>query len=158
MSRQLAVVAAAGLAALVVTLSGVPGTGAAFTDTGDAATGSFSAHTVLAPDSASWSSVLLSATVTWPEQNPLYDYSVTLRRISNGAVVSTTQVTGAATSITYTGLTSFGLVVGAGTVDFQVEIRSYLAATPAWTAATLRTYSAVRVLAIAVGATATCTT
>jgi len=155
MSRRFAV--AAGLAALVVTLSGVPGTGAFFSDTGAATTGSFSAHTVLAPDSASCSSLLLSATVSWPETNPLYDYSVTLRRISNGAVVSTTPVTGAATSITYTGLTSFGLIVGAGTVDFQVEIRSYLAATPAWTAATVHTYSAIRVFAVAVGATATCT-
>jgi signal peptidase I len=132
----------------------------AWADLNDNATmdgGPFAAHTLVAPASATCTSALLSATVTWPDPRPGYDYEVVLRRVSNNAVVSTRQIVGAARSVTYTGLTDFGLVVGAGTVDFHVEIRSKLASTPTWTSAAVRTYASIRVLAIAVGATASCT-
>ena len=128
-----------------------------FTDAGSVTTASLATHTVVAPASASCSSAALAATVQWPVDSR-YDYEVVLRRISNGTVVSTTQVTGSSSSITYSGLASFGLVVGAGTVDFQVEIRSYLANTPAWKSSGTRTYQSLRVLAILVGATVSCTT
>jgi signal peptidase I len=133
-------------------------TRASFTDAPSLTTGQFAAHTVLRPDSASCSSSLLSATISWPAKDPRYDYEVVLRRVSTGAVVSTRQVTGAGVSTTYSGLSSFGLVVGAGTVDFQVDVRSKLATATSWTSATVRTYANVRVLAIVIGATVSCTT
>ncbi len=153
-----AVVAVALLGGALAVGGGRPApTMAWFTDTGSVATSSLATHTVLAPASASCSSAALAATVQWPADSR-YDYEVVLRRISNGTVVSTTQVTGSSSSITYSGLASFGLVVGAGTVDFQVEIRSYLANTPAWRSSGIRTYQSLRVLAILVGATVSCTT
>ncbi len=144
------------LAAAVVATTAAP-TWATFTDTATMTSGSIASHTVVAPASSSCSAALLAATVSWPGDQR-YDYEVVLRRVSNSAVVSTTQVTGASTSIVYSGLASFGLVVGAGTVDFQVEIRSYLAGTTTWRSATVRTYQHVRVVAILVGATVSCTT
>ncbi len=144
------------VAAAAIVASAAP-TMAWFTDAGTISTGALGTHTVLAPASASCSSALLTATIQWPADSR-YDYEVVLRRISTGSVVSTTQVTGANSSITYSGLASFGLLVGAGTVDFQVEITSYLANATTWRAAGPRTYTAVRVFAIAIGATATCTT
>jgi signal peptidase I len=132
-------------------------TTAYFTDAGTAASGSVVSHLLAPPASASCSSALVQATVSWPA-DPRYDYTVVLRRISNGAVVSTRQVTGAGSSTVYSGLSNFGLVVGAGTVDFQVEITSTLVVAPTWASSTARTYSAIRVVAIAVGASATCTT
>jgi len=82
-----------------------------------------------------------------------------LRRVSNNAVASTRQVTGASTSTIYNGLSDFGLTGDLGTVDFQVEIRSYLATTPAWQSTDLRIYTFVRVVvAVIVGASVTCTT
>jgi signal peptidase I len=133
-------------------------TQASFSDDPSLTTGQVNAHTVLRPDSASCSSSLLSATVSWPSKDPRYDYEAVLRRVSNGAVVSTRQITGSLVSTTYTGVSSFGLVLGAGTIDFQVEIRSKLATTTSWTSATVRTYANVRVVAILVGATVSCTT
>lgn len=152
-------------AVLVITALGagthmvpVQTTTAAFTDDPSLTTGSFAAHTVLRPDSVSCSSALLSATVSWPSKDPRYDYEAVLRRVSTGAVVSTRQITGASTSTTYSGLLDFGLVVGAGTVDFQVEIRSKLASASSWQSSSVRTYGNIRVLAIVIGATASCTT
>lgn len=114
------------------------------------------AHTVLSPTSASCSSSLLTATVDW-DADPRYDYETVLRRVSTGAVVSTQQVTGNDNSTTYLGLASFGLVVGAGLVEFQVEITAYLADSPTWRAATPHVYQNIRVLAILIGATVSCT-
>ena len=132
---------------------------AAFTDSPSLTTGSFGAHTVVRPDSVSCSSALLSATVSWPSKDPRYDYEVVLRRVSTGNVVSTPrQVTGNATSTTYTGLVDFGLVVGLGTVDFTVEVRSKLATAASWESATTRDYANIRVRAVLVGATVSCTT
>jgi len=130
---------------------------AAWTDPADISGTAITAHAVAPPVSASCSSALLVATVSWPG-DARYDYEVVLRRVSNSSVVSTRQVTGAETSVTYSGLADFGLVVGAGTVDFQVEIRSYLASTTSWRSASVQTYTYVRVFAIVIGATATCTT
>lgn len=151
--------------ALVVIALGAAGTAspsqptvAAFTDDASLTTGSFAAHTLVRPDSVSCSSALLSATISWPSKDPRYDYEVILRRVSNGNVVSTRQVTGSSTSTTYTGLLDFGLVVGAGTVDFTVEVRSKLATATSWQSATTRNYANIRVLAILIGATASCTT
>jgi len=131
---------------------------AAFSDTGTANGSSLAAHTVVRPTSASCSAALLSATVTWTDQDARYDYEVVLRRVSNNAVVSTRQITGSSVSTTYTGLSDFGLVVGAGTVDFNVEIRSKLSSATSWQSSTVRTYSSIRVLAIVIGATVSCTT
>lgn len=131
---------------------------AAFSDTGAANGSDLSAHTVVRPSNVSCSSALLSATVTWTNQDPRYDYEVVLRRVSNGSVVSTRQITGSSVSTTYTGLSDFGLVVGVGTVDFNVEIRSKLASATSWQSSDVRTYSSIRVLAILIGATATCRT
>jgi signal peptidase I len=133
-------------------------TWAAFSDTGAANGSSLAAHTVVRPDNASCSAALLSATVTWTNQDPRYDYEVVLRRVSNGAVVSTRQITGSSVSTTYTGLSDFGLVVGLGTVDFDVEIRSKLASATSWQSSDVRTYSSIRVVAVLIGATASCTT
>jgi signal peptidase I len=150
--------AVAGALPVVVLMGLTAPAWATFTDDATMTAGPFAATTVVPPASASCTAALLSATVSWPNPAPGYDYEVVLRRISNGAVVSTRQVTGTVTSVTYTGLTDFGLVVGAGTVDFNVEIRSRLAAAPTWTSATVRTYSLIRVLAVAVGATVSCVT
>jgi signal peptidase I len=133
-------------------------TWATFSDQGTVTSGSLAAHTVVRPATIGCSSSLLSATITWANEDPRYDYEVVLRRVSNGNVVSTRQITGASVSTTYAGLTDFGLVVGAGTVDFQVEVRSKLATATSWVSSDVRTYSAIRVLAILVGATASCTT
>jgi signal peptidase I len=133
-------------------------TQASFTDNPSLTTGAFAAHTVQRPTSASCSDGLLTATVSWTN-DPRYDYEVILRRVSTGAVVSTRQITGATSSTTYTGLLSFGLVVGLGpAVDFTVEIRSKLATAPSWESSSVRTYSNVRVLAVLIGATVSCTT
>ena len=131
---------------------------AAFTDAPSLTTGSFAAHTVVRPDSVSCSAALLSATISWPSKDPRYDYEAVLRRVSTGNVVSTRQITGNSISTTYSGLLDFGLVVGAGTVDFTVEIRSKLATATSWESATTRNYGNIRVLAIVIGATASCTT
>jgi hypothetical protein len=152
----------AGVAVIAVVLGGWSGssarsTTAYFTDAGSAASGAVAAHTVAPPASASCSAALVQATVSWPADSR-YDHAVVLRRISNGVVVSTRQVTGAGNSTTYSGLSDFGLVVGAGTVDFQVEITSKLVVAPTWVSATAHTYSAIRVVAVVVGASATCTT
>jgi signal peptidase I len=152
----------AGVAVVALAVGGWGGassraTTAYFTDAGTAASGSIASHTLAPPVSASCSSTQVQATVSWPA-DPRYDYAVVLRRISNGALVSTRQVTGAGNSTTYSGLSDFGLVIGAGTVDFQVEITSKLAVAPTWTSTTARTYSAIRVVAVVVGSTATCTT
>lgn len=128
---------------------------AAWTDPVAVSGTTLTAYTVPAPASSSCSSLLLAATVSWPADAAL-DYSVVLRRISSGSVVSTTQVTGAGNSVTYSGLASFGLVVGAGTVDFQVEITSYLANTTTWQSSSARVYSKITVLAILIGATVSC--
>jgi hypothetical protein len=144
------------VAAAVAVSAGTP-VGAWFTDSGTVTSATSTTHAVVAPASASCSAALLAGTVSWPGDQR-YDYEVVLRRVSTNAVVSTTQVTGATTSVTYSGLASFGLVVGAGTVDFQVEIRSYLATATTWRSPTVRTYQYVRVLAILVGATVSCTT
>jgi signal peptidase I len=133
-------------------------TQASFTDDPSLTTASFATHTVQRPDSVTCSAALLSATVTWPSKDPRYDYEAVLRRVSTGVVVSTRQITGAAVSTTYSGLTSFGLVVGAGTVDFQVEIRSKLATATSWESSAVRTYGNLRVFAIVIGATVSCTT
>jgi len=133
-------------------------TWAAFSDTGTANGSNLAAHTVVRPSSVSCSSALLSATITWNNQDPRYDYEVVLRRVSNGSVVSTRQITGSSVSTTYTGLSDFGLIVGAGTVDFNVEIRSKLASATSWQSSDVRTYSSIRVLAILIGATVSCTT
>lgn len=130
---------------------------AAFTDSPSLTTGSFAAHTVVRPESVNCSSALLSATVSWPSKDPRYDYEVVLRRVSTGNVVSTRQVTGTAISTTYTGLVDFG-IVGLGTVDFTVEVRSKLATATSWESATTRNYANIRVLAVLLGATASCTT
>jgi signal peptidase I len=152
----------AGVAVIALLLGGWGGsatraTSAYFTDTGTAASGVLASHLLAPPATASCSSTLIQATVSWPA-DPRYDYTVVLRRISDNTVVSTREVTGTANSTVYTGLSDFGLVVGAGTVDFQVEIASQLAIAPTWTSSTARTYSAIRVVAVLVGATATCTT
>ena len=139
-------------------VSPVQTTQASFTDDASLTTGSFAAHTVLPPASASCSSALLTATISWPN-DVRYDYEVVLRRVSNGAVVSTRQITGAASSTTYVGLASFGLVVGLGpAVTFQVEIRSKLVDATSWQSSTVRTYSNISVLAIVVGSLVSCTT
>lgn len=148
-------VGAAGPVACVVALAGP--SAAAWTDPVDVSGTTVGAHTVVRPASASCSAALLSATVSWPG-DARYDYEVVLRRVSNGNVVSTSQVTGSGASITYSGLASFGLVVGAGTVDFQVEIRSYLANTTSWRSSEVRTYGNIRVVAVVIGATVSCTT
>lgn len=153
--RALALVAVP-LAGLGVLGAATPA-GAWFDDTGSVTSGAIATHTVVPPASASCSAALLTGTVSWPG-DARYDYEVVLRRVSSGAVVSTTQVTGATTSVTYSGLASFGLVVGAGTVDFQVEIRSYVAGATTWRSATVRTYTYLRVFAILIGATVSCTT
>jgi len=111
---------------------------ASFTDNPSLTTGSFAAHTVLPPASASCSDGLLTATVWWPS-DPRYDYEVVLRRVSTGHVVSTRQVTGSGASTTYLGLLDFGLVVGIFNIDFQVEIRSKLATATTWVSSTVRT-------------------
>lgn len=151
MKRVLAVLA--GIFSLAVAAPAL----AVWSDTPVSVSGStLSAHTVLSPTSADCSGALLAGTVSW-DADPRYDYEVTLRRVSNGAVVSTRQVTGSDNSVSYLGLASFGLVVGAGTVDFQVEITAYLAAAPSWRAAAPHIYQSMRVLAILVGATVSCT-
>lgn len=132
-------------------------TAAYFTDGATLDSASLGAATVSAPASASCTAALLSATVSWPA-DPRYDYTVALRRVSNNALVSTRQVTGNGNSVTYTGLTDFGLVVGLLAVDFRVEIRSYVAGVPTWISPTARSYTNISVLALVVGATATCTT
>lgn len=154
--RRVAAFLAVPLAGVLVSVAAAPSS-AFFTDTGTATSGSLASHTVLRPASASCSAALLVATVSWPG-DARYDYEVVLRRVSNGSVVSTTQVTGTGTSVTYSGLASFGLVVGAGTVDFQVEITSYLAGSTSWRSADARVYTYIRVLAILIGATVSCTT
>lgn len=132
-------------------------TQASFTDNPSLTTGSFAAHTVQPPNSASCSDGLLTATVSWTN-DPRYDYEVVLRRVSNGAVVSTRQITEASSSTTYTGLAAFNVGIGLGTVDFQVEIRSKLATATSWQSSTVKTYSHIRVLQVIVGTTVSCTT
>lgn len=155
--RRRAVRAALPVGALMLIATPITPTMAWFTDPGTVATGTAASHTVVSPASAACSGALLSGTVSWPA-DARYDYEVILRRVSNGALVSTTQVTGSNASVTYTGLTSFGLAVGAGTVDFQVEIRSYLATATTWRAVSVRTYQSLRVLAVVIGSTVSCTT
>jgi signal peptidase I len=155
--RRTRATAGAGAAAtLTVALVTVPSS-AAWTDPVDVSGTAIAAHTVLRPASSSCTSAVVSATVSWPG-DARYDYEVVLGRVSPDTVVSTRQVTGAATSTTYTGLTDFGLDTGAGTVDFQVEVTSYLAGTTAWRSASARTYSNIRVVAIGLGLTVSCTT
>jgi predicted ribosomally synthesized peptide with SipW-like signal peptide len=127
-----------------------------FSDTATVTTAPSTAHVLARPDATECTAALLTATVSWPEKDPRYDYEVVLRRVATGAVVSTRSVTGAATSTTYSGLLDFGLVVGAGQVDFQAEVRSRLATAPTWTSADTRTSATIRVFAVAVGATASC--
>ena len=122
---------------------------ASFTDNPSLTTGSFSAHTVLPPDSASCGTGFLTATVTWPSKDSRYDYEVVLRRMTApSGIVSTKQVTGSAVSQTYLGLADFGLTLGISDVQFQVEIRSKLATATSWTSATVRTYTNIRVVQI----------
>ena len=150
-----------GLAALTVAVAGcgglTRGTTAYFSDTATLASGAIEAGELAPPDSASCSADLLKATVSWPADSR-YDYEVVLRRVSDAAIVSTREITGSDDSATYTGLGDFGLIAGDGTVDFQVEVTSTLANAPSWTSSTGRTYNAIRVVALTVGATATCTT
>ena len=129
---------------------------ASFTDDASLTTGSFAAHTVQPPASASCSDGLLTATVSWPG-DPRYDYEVVLRRVSTGNVVSTRQVTGSGASTTYLGLVDFGLVVGIFNIDFQVEIRSKLVTATTWVSSTVRTKN-IRVVGLILGVTVSCST
>lgn len=140
--------------ASVMLLLATSGTSAAFQDVGTVTTGTLTGHLVVSPSSATCSAGLLSATVSWPA-DARYDYEVLLRRVSNNQVVSgPTQITGSASSRTFSSLSS-GL--GLGTFDFQVEIKAYLANAPTWVAPSVHIYKYVRVVAILVGATASCT-
>jgi signal peptidase I len=160
--RRRAEIVAAGLVLVAVGASShmppAASTQASFTDAPKLSTGSLATHTVQPPDSTSCSASLLTATVQWPSKDPRYDYEAVLHRVSTGDVVSTRQITGSSVSTTYSGLTSFGLFVGAGTVDFQVEIRSKLATATTWESATVRSYGNLRVFALLFGATVSCTT
>ena len=136
----------------------VPST-AAWTDPVGATGTELAAHALAPPASATCSTPLvLAATVSWPA-DARYDYEVVLRRVSPDTVVSTKQVSGTASSVTYTGLTDFGVGSVVAPVDFQVEIRSYLAGTPSWRSAAVRTYTYIRLLQVViVGASTSCTT
>jgi signal peptidase I len=160
--RRRADVVAAGLVIVALGFSSqvppVQTTQASFTDDATLTTGSFAAHTVLPPASASCSDTLLTATVSWPG-DVRYDYEVILYRVSTGAAVLTRQVTGAASSTTYVGLTDFLLSSALfGSVDFRVEIRSKLvtATSTPWQSSTVRTYSNIRVALV--GLFPSCTT
>jgi signal peptidase I len=151
-----------GLAALTVAVAGcgglaTRGTTAYFSDTATLASGAIESGDLEPPASASCLADQLEATVSWPA-DPRYDYEVVLRRVSDKTIVSTRQVTGSDDGATYTGLGDFGLVAGDGTVEFQVEVTSTLANAPSWASSTARSYDTIRVLALTVGATATCTT
>ena len=160
--RRRADVVAAGLV-LVALGAGTQGppvqtTQASFTDDASLTTGSFAAHTVQPPASASCSEGLLSlsATVSWPN-DVRYDYEVILYRVSTGAVVSTRQIEGGASSTTYLGASAFGSGFGLA-VAFRVEIRSKLANATSWQSSTVRTYANLSVLQVfLVGVTVTCT-
>jgi len=152
-TRIRADVVAAGLVVVALAASSqvrpVQTTLASFTDNPSLTTGSFAAHTVLPPDSASCWTGLLTATVTWPSKDSRYDYEVVLRRMTApSAIVSTKQVTGSAVSQTYVGIADFGLTLGISDVLFHVEIRSKLATATSWTSATVRTYASIRVVQI----------
>jgi signal peptidase len=149
---------ALGIVPLVAALSipqATTSTFAWFTDNGTV-TSAAATHNVVSPTSASCSAALLTATVSWTA-DPRYDYEVILRRVTApSSIISTQQITGANSSVTYTGLTSFG-TPGLGTFDYQVEIRSYLANTTTWRAANAHTYQYLRLAALIVGATVSCT-
>lgn len=150
-----------GLAALTVAVTGcgglaARGTTAYFTDTATLASGVIESGDLAPPASASCSADLLDTTVSWPA-DPRYDYEVVLRRVSDATIVATRQVTGSDDSTTYTGLGDFGLVAGDGTVDFRVEVTSTLANASSWASSTARSYDTIRVRALPVGATASCT-
>jgi predicted ribosomally synthesized peptide with SipW-like signal peptide len=156
--RGLVLTLAAVLGALcIASLTSVRPTLAYFSDSPTAESGTITGHTVAPPASATCSSSVLNATVTWPADTR-YDYEVVLRKVSNSTIVSTTQVTGTTSSIQYSGLSAFGVVVGAGQIDFNVEIRSKLATTLSWVSSTVHTYASIRVLAILIGGTVSCTT
>ena len=124
-------------------------TQASFTDDASLTTGSFAAHTVLPPDSASCSTGFLTVTVAWPSKDSRYDYEVVLRRMTApSGIVSTKLVTGSAVSQTYVGLSDFGLSLGVSDVLFRVEIRSKLASATSWASATVQTYANIRVIQI----------
>jgi hypothetical protein len=109
-----------------------PGWSAPWTDDVTISGTTLTAHLVAAPDSTTCSVSSPNATIAWPEKDARYDYEAVLKRADN-SVVSTRQVTGAAVSQTYTATGDFGFgLLALGTYDFTVEIRSYLAATPAW--------------------------
>jgi signal peptidase len=152
--RRRADVVAAGLVLVALGASTqvppVQTTQASFTDSPSLTTGSFAAHTVQRPDSASCSTGFLNVKVTWPEKDARYDYEVVLRRVSPTAgVISTRQITGSAVSVTYSGILEFGLLAGLGQ-EFQVDIRSKLATATTWESATVWTYKNLRVGVLAI--------
>lgn len=144
---------ATGTAAVLAVVASGAGASAYFSDTATATSGTVAAHTVVSPTAASCQAGvlgLLSASVSWPG-DPRYDYEVVLRRASNGSVVRTDQVTGSASSHTYSVLEG-GLAIA---IDYQVEIRAYLADAPTWRAATAHVYQYIRVTLVLASCTNT---
>lgn len=124
---------------VVVAVAGMVGSRpawAAWTDQVPISGTSLTAHGVAPPDAVNCGSAGLTATMTWSEKDPRYNYEVLLKR-ADGSVVSTSQVTGAAVSRAFTAPDDFGFdsALTVNAFDFTVEVRSYLADTPAWRSA-----------------------
>lgn len=132
--KRRALAAVAPMAALVLAAPATIGTWAAFTDTAQAYSGTFTATTVVRPDSVSCGASGADVTFSWPEKDPRYDYEITLyREGSPNVLVSTNEVNGAAVSRQYNASNDFGLsgsLLGtSGTYTFFAQVRSWLSAT-----------------------------
>lgn len=140
-------------AVLLLSLVGAP-TAAWFSQRVAMGTGALTSHLVAPPPTTACSNGSSAVTISWPG-DVRYDYEVTLRR-SSGAVISVQNVTGAATSITYSGLAAFDMSLTLATVLFEIDVRPYLHAAPDWRSDTARTHRSVEVSNTLLGSTIRC--
>ena len=138
-TRSVSVLALLGLMGIAV-----PGTAAAFSDTGTMTTGTLAAHTMASqaqPDCANVDGFLLLgniARVTWAQVNARYEYTWELRNAStNTSVASGTVGSGVSQGATVTVDISTGLI--GINANYNLVVRSRLVAPNTWVATTTTT-------------------
>jgi signal peptidase I len=152
-TRQLTALALVAAAATTTSVAPVASTSASYSDAATLTSGTLDAT---APRPVlSCSATSSSATVSWTGHSQ-YDYEVTLFRTGQG-VISTTQVTGAAASITYSGRAAFGITTGSGTRNYTVWAQPYLATGVEWMGA-VSFYTFIRVVYTPTTLSVSCTT
>ncbi|WP_332643201.1 signal peptidase I [Aeromicrobium sp.] len=144
-----------------IAVPGVPGTSAAFSDTGTMTSGTVVAHTVTSqaqPTCANVDGFLVLgniARLTWAQVNARYEYTWELRRAdNNNLAASGTLGSGIAQGATVTLDISTGLI-GTNT-NYNVVIRARLVTPNTWVATTTTTTPVRRASIIIIGAAFRC--